>query len=374
MEDRTPPATGPFKITTWEAGRRVRLTPNPHYSGPAPKLKEITVLFPQEDPGRWVERLVSGACDVILPDPVILTEWEQWSQLGALGEAVIWADIAPAVLRLDLNLAPASPPERPSPLQTLEVRQALARCIDRGLLVQTLPEEALAPAKGFIPPNHPAYQATGITPYAPDVAGRLLDRAGWRDADGDGIREAHDVPGFDDGAPLTLTLFLPSQYFVVAASLAGDLETCGVKTNLAPMDVRVLYATDPASPLFGRNFEMALVGWQADIPDVCGAWIGDRIPDADNDWQGENFSGFTSEAYDEACRRALSALDDAARAAALHQAESILDAAKPSIFLAWRPFWFVARPAVQGLQPDASAYGTLWNAEDIYVGGLTPGD
>jgi peptide/nickel transport system substrate-binding protein len=368
VEDRTPPATGPFKITTWEAGRQVRLTPNPHYNGPEPTLKEIVVRFPQEDPGLWSELLVNGACDVILPDPVILTAWQQWAQLGTLGEAIVWADVAPVMLRLDLNLAPVGAED--SPVQDLLVRQALSRCIDRELLVHTMPEETLAPADSFIPPNHPTYAASSATPnrYDPEVGGRLLDRAGWRDADGDGLREAYGVAGFADGDPLLITLYLPSQYFVIAASIAGDLETCGVKANLAPMDLRVLYASDPASPLFGRSFEMALVGWQAEIPGVCGAWTSERIPNEENGWQGENFSGFTSENYDEACRRALSTVDAAEQAAALGEATSILDATQPSIFLAWRPFWFVARPTVLGLKPDASAYGTLWNAEAITIG------
>lgn len=374
LEDRTPPGTGPFQITTWEAGRQVRLAPNPHYVGTAPTLQEIVVRFPQEDPGLWPELLVNGTCDVILPDPVLLTDWQLWAQLGVLGEAVVWVDIAPVMLRLDLNLAPVT--QITSPVQDLLVRQALARCIDRELLVQTMPEEALAPASSFVPPNHPAYAGSSVTPkrYDPEVAGRLLDNAGWRDGDGDGLREAYGVPGFEDGDPLIVTLYLPSQYFVIAATVAGDLETCGVKANLAPMDLRVLYAADPASPLFGRSFELALVGWQAEIPDICGVWTSDRIPAEDRAWRGENFSGFASDAYDDACRRALAVVDAETQAVALHEAASILDAAQPSIFLAWRPFWFVAHPNVLGLKPDASAYGTLWNAENIRIGDPAPSD
>ncbi len=34
----------------------------------------------------------------------------------------------------------------------------------------------------------------------------LLDEAGWKDEDGDGIREAHGVEGVEEGTPLSLNM------------------------------------------------------------------------------------------------------------------------------------------------------------------------
>ena len=42
--------------------------------------------------------------------------------------------------------------------------------------------------------------------YDPERAKALLDEAGWRDEDGDGIREAHGVEGVEDGTPLSLMM------------------------------------------------------------------------------------------------------------------------------------------------------------------------
>ena len=125
----------------------------------------------------------------------------------------------------------------------------------------------------------------------------------------------------------------------MAAYVAADLGNCGVKVTLS--------------------------GWQVTVPQVCGAWLSQRIPSADNDWSGENFSGFASPDYDRACLRALNAVDFEARTEALQEAQQILNDAAPSIFVAWRPFWFAARPDVEGLIPDASAPGTLWNIEAV---------
>jgi peptide/nickel transport system substrate-binding protein len=373
LADRTPPATGPMKIVAWEAQREVRLEPNPYYNGEPPTLVEVIVRFPQYDPEHWDSLLITGECDVVLPDPIAQSSWQQWAQLSRRGEVVLWADAALAVLRLDMNLPdPASDDgattdEQPSPLADIRVREAVARCVNRSGLTQALPAEAMVAAYNFLPPNQPAQVGTPAHSYDTTAAKALLTEAGWVDADRDGVREAQDVEGFDDGEPLELTFHFLSSYFVIAAHVAADLETCGFDLELQPTDVRRLYAGGGTSPLFSRQFQLALLGWQVSVPEICGAWLSTRIPEADNNWIGENFSGFASEAYDAACLRALSAVDAEAQGQALNEAVAILDEQLPTQFLAWRPFWFAARPAVQGLIPDASAEGTIWNIEAITV-------
>lgn len=367
LEDRTPPATGPFRIVAWEAGREVRLEPNPYYSGTPPTLETIAFRFPKLDPSAWGELLLSGQCDVLLPDPVMSTSWQTWMYLLGHGQAMIWADVAPVVLRLDFNLQPAD--EKVSPLNDAQVRRALVQCIDRTALSEALAGQAFVPASGFIPPGHPAFDANiaTLTAYDPEAGQALLDAAGWRDEDSDGIREARGAAGMTAGTPLSLTLHLAPQYFVTAAYIASNLETCGIGVRILPTEAQLFYANDDVSPLFGRTYQMALFGWRAELPQLCGGWLSTRIPTADTHWTGENFSGYASNVYDAACQRALTAIDVAAQDAALQEADALLIADLPTVFLTWRPFWFVARPQVRGLEPDATAYGTIWNSEEVYI-------
>ncbi len=367
LEDRTPPATGPFRIVAWEAGREVRLEPNPYYNGTPPTLEKITFRFPKLDPSGLGQLLLSGQCEVLLPDPVMDTDWQSWTNLLAQGQAMIWADVSPVVLRLDFNLQPAN--DAPSPLTDARVRHGLVQCIDRTALSEAASGQAFVPASGFIPPGHPAYDPAALmqTTYNPGMGQSLLDEAGWRDEDGDGLREAHDVTGFKNGAPLSLTLHLAPQYFVTAAYVAANLEACGVGVLPQPTEPQLLYANDAVSPLLGRTYQMALFGWRAELPELCGGWLSDRIPTADTRWTGENFSGYVSEVYDAACRRALSTIDIAEQDAALQKADTLLSADLPTVFLTWRPFWFVARPEVRGLKPDETASGAIWNGEEIYI-------
>lgn len=367
LEDRTPPATGPFHIVAWETGREVRLEPNPYFLGMPPTLESIIFRFPQLDPSSWGELLLAGQCDVLLPDPVMETDWQTWMYLLGQGQAMIWADVAPVVIRLDFNLQPLE--EMLSPLHDPQVRHALMQCIDRTALSEALSGEAFVPASGFIPPGHPAYDpnVAALMAYDPIAAQASLEEIGWRDEDGDGIRKAHDVPEFTDDTPLSLTLHLAPQYFVTAAHIAADLEMCGIGVQSKPTEPQLFYANDAVSPLFGRTYEMALFGWRAELPQVCGGWLSTRIPTEDTRWVGENFSGYVSEAYDATCQRALTSIDIAEQDAALQEADALLMEDLPTVFLTWRPFWFVARPQVRGLRPDGSAYSTLWNSEELYI-------
>lgn len=369
LAERTPPGAGPFVIEAWQPGVGARLRPNPYYQGAPPLLETVIVLFPAYDLAQWPRLVASGECDVVLPAAAMQVNWQAWAALMARGEALIWADTGfePTFQRLDFNLTPAD--GRVTPLADLRVRQALGQCIDRNRLTLAQPGQALLPADSFVPPDHPGFAGTALARlvYDPARGQALLDEVGWRDENGDGIREAHAVPGFVEGAPLSLTLLLAPQYTVAAAHLAADLETCGVGMLPQPVDARVLYAADQASPLFGRRFDLALFGWWADAPSVCGAWRSERIPNAANNWIGENFSGYVSADYDAACRRALTSIDAATQYAALREAGVILSRDVPTLFLTWRPDWFVARPEVRGLRPDASNPAAIWNVEELSI-------
>ena len=367
LADRTPPGTGAFRVVAWEAGHEVRLEPNPYYAGTKPRLVSITFRFPPLHPNGWSDLLQTQQCDVILPDPVMQTDWRQWSALVSAGQAMIWADPAPVVLRLDFNIAADSPAKG---LRNSQTRRAMAYCIDRGRLSEALPGEALLPADSYIPPGHPAFDMESVwrIPYNAEIGQSMLNEIGWWDEDGDGIREAHAIPDIADGTPLSLTLHLAPQYFISAAHIAADLEICGINITPQPTEPQLLYAADAVSPLFGRNFELVLFGWRAELPQVCGSWLSDRIPNAQNAWVGENFSGYQSAAYDAACQRALTAVDTASQWAELRQAQNYLTIDLPTLFLTWRPFWFVARPQVRGVNPDASAASTLWNIEQVFMG------
>jgi ABC-type transport system substrate-binding protein/photosystem II stability/assembly factor-like uncharacterized protein len=63
---RNPIVAGPYKVETWTDGTSVSLVPNPMFSGAAPTLQRITVLF--LDAEATAAALRSGSVDMVLPD------------------------------------------------------------------------------------------------------------------------------------------------------------------------------------------------------------------------------------------------------------------------------------------------------------------
>ncbi len=313
VRDPLAPVTGPFQVTSWRADG-LTLERNPHYSGTQPALERLEVRFVQRAPERLPELVRSGQCDVLAPELAQQLEWKRWEPSLQAGEVVAWAAPVEVFLRLDFNTTS----QRAPMLQDAAFRRALSGCIQRTRLVNALAGQFLMPAQSFLLPQHPAYQAAPLLTM--DEAMVQLQALGWEDRDGDGIREAHGVPGLVEGTPLTLTLTVPSWYTVAAAMVAADLELCGVKSVPQVVSAQTLFATDGRNPLAGRSFELALYGWNATPPSVCGAWLSERIPTAATGYQGENFTGYASPVYDEACRRALRSSDSAAIVSALQDA------------------------------------------------------
>lgn len=116
------------------------------------------------------------------------------------------------------------------------VRRALAMAADRRELHRLLD----------LPPDVPLYDGIctnrqidrndcgAAHPYDPEAAARLLEEAGWRDSDGDGVRER-------DGTELRFDLLAPQGIYTQAAIvLADQLRRMGVRAEVTTADQSVV--------------------------------------------------------------------------------------------------------------------------------------
>ncbi|GAB4530986.1 MAG: peptide ABC transporter substrate-binding protein [Anaerolineae bacterium] len=187
-------ANGPYTFAEWQSGSFMRFVRNDQFHTP-PYFDEIIVNW-YPDITVLREVLVNGDIDIahnfqasdvleLVDDPRFVID----SQFNS-GREAWW-------LNLGENGSPA--------LKDVRVRRAIAMGLDRDLMVEVLLADLTDVTNSFW--DGTPYENTDIEPVVYDPAGAvaLLNAAGWRDDDGDGICEAHGIEGIADGTPLTLT-------------------------------------------------------------------------------------------------------------------------------------------------------------------------
>jgi peptide/nickel transport system substrate-binding protein len=128
-----------------------------------------------------------------------------------------------------------------SPLVSdIRVRQAISHAIDReGLLsapkYANIGQIAMAFLAGPLWGDLSEFEPHNFM-YDPERAIELLDEVGWRDEDGDGIREAHGVEGVPDGTPLRLTQPVNANIAEDSEILSGMLSAVGIHTDMQVQD------------------------------------------------------------------------------------------------------------------------------------------
>jgi peptide/nickel transport system substrate-binding protein len=191
--------TGPFRFVEYVPNDHLTLVRNPDYNW-APGVYENT------DAAHLEQIEFRFFVDAATRAPALET-----------GDAQVMGEVPPRdAVRLDqgadFTLYAVPIPGQPaqfllntqlSPLDDVRVRQALLHATDREAIVHTIFAGTSPMAHGPLSAATRGYSAAvhGLYPHDPDKASALLDEAGWRDTDDDGIRDKH-------GTPLRLTMAL----------------------------------------------------------------------------------------------------------------------------------------------------------------------
>jgi peptide/nickel transport system substrate-binding protein len=381
---RSPIGWGPYSVQEWTAGDHITLTKNPYYfraSEGYPKFDELEFRF-ISDPNAAISELTAGRCDILDPSVRLDGQVALLEQLQQSGEAR--ASIIPgmAIEWLGLGIAPASyddgislaKGDRPDILGDAQTRQALALCLDRKKIVDTVLSGKSTVPLSFVPPGNPLYvDSVDSYDFDPTRGNQLLDLVGWRDLDGNPAtpRVAFSVPNVPAGTPLSLNYYsTPAlQRRQAADILTKSLAECGVGVSVQYFSQNDLYAPGPQGLLFGRRFDLIQYAMSTNsIVPPCTWFTTREIPNAADQWVGTNVTGFSNPEYDAACEStALSLPGEAAYAEAFHQAQSIFAAELPAIPLYFRLKVAAARADVCHFDLDPSA-NPLWNIEAFDTG------
>lgn len=243
--NRAPVGSGPFKFSQWQANQRLIVERNPAYpeslGGPPNIDRAVFRIIPE--PSTQLTELITGGIQVDVP-----VAPDQTRQIQENEAIDFFAFPGKTVYYLGWN-------NTKPPFNSSEVRRALAMSVNSQEIIDALLFGQGTPATSTVPPWHPLYPKD-IQPvgYDPDAAGQLLESAGWRDTNGDGIREK-------GGQPLRFTLMTsdnPLNRSVVEV-IQSHLKRVGADVEIRVLEFQTMLAQHKA-----RDFDVVFTSWVLD--------------------------------------------------------------------------------------------------------------
>jgi len=314
---RSPVGSGRFRFVRWDAGYRIELVADTANWRGRPKLDRV-IWSITGDPASLVTGLASGEADF-----TDLVRGEALKQVSSVPSLRVVPYPSLEYGYLGFNLRDPDHPGRPHPLfGDRALRRALSMAVDRRAMIRNVADTLGYPALGPLT----RAQATADTtmpalPYDPAAASRSLDSLGWRDTDGDGVRDR-------GGRPLAFEMIVPTSSAVrmqMSVLLHEQFRRIGADVRIRSMDMSAFY--DRATR--GR-FDTMLNAWHADPSpsSIRDAWAtAAAIP------SGANFVSYRNAAFDALVDSAAAEFDPARSRALFRRAyEKIIDDA-PAIWL-----------------------------------------
>jgi peptide/nickel transport system substrate-binding protein len=243
--------SGPFTLTHREKGQFARFKANPYYYGGKPKVDEV-ILRNFNNPDAMVAALKRGEIDAAEDIP---------------GTAFLQLEHDPNLQTIqgyqggmeELAINGGAGLAKPNPaLLDPRVRQAISHAIDRQTIVNRVLAGLGKPLETLSTSPNPAW-APQIPPgdvqnFDLAKANQILDAAGYKDTNGDGIRE---MPG--GGKPINLRYAVRSEGDVGAPTaefISGWLRKIGIGTT------QKVYDDSRLTEVIGKgDYDIFVWGW-----------------------------------------------------------------------------------------------------------------
>jgi peptide/nickel transport system substrate-binding protein len=255
--------TGPFQIVSWEHGSSARFVRNPYYWGKQPAIDAVEFHF---SPDQDAMEAALRAGDV---DYVRGVKPDRFDALATASDIEGMAGIGSGYTHLAFN-AYGTPIDgggaSTTAVRDARFRDALGYAIDQGALIDHAVSGHGRPGTTAMPPMLVPFHSDPTTPrrFDPDEAMRRLDAAGYRDSDGDGVREDAD------GKPIRLRLVYPKtdpKYAAAAATVVEEWQHVGIGATATGYDpdtlAELMYVPEAGGT---ADYDVELWGW-AGSPD-----------------------------------------------------------------------------------------------------------
>ena len=318
---KAPIGTGPFKFVEWVKDGHVELVRNPDYFG---GTVEADSWFYKVVENQTVE-FAQLQTEEVHYAGITAALWEEAQSIDIL-ECKAYPRFAFTFYVYNLD------PEKSPLFLDVRTRQALLLALDREAMVDSIAFGLADVANSVVPPISWAHNPDNAPTYGYDVeqAQSLLEAAGWKDEDGDGVREAHGVEGVEDGTKFSFEVHTNAgnqerEQVIVAmqqywAEVGVDCVPTPIEWNALLAELTETYA-----------FEMIVVGFSWDVdPDQKTMWHTDSYG------AGFNMNKYSNSEMDTVLEAGLATTDVDARKVQYYRMQEILAEEVPAPILYFR--------------------------------------
>ena len=242
-----PIGSGRYTLKQWDRGQQVILEANPDYYGEEPKMKQVTILFMEEDAAFLAAQ--AGEADLVYTSAT-------YSDQSIDGYSLVsYASVDNRGFNLPAAEETTDEEGRTAGndlTSDVRVRRAINIGIDRQEMIDNVLNGYGTPAYSICD-GLPWYNEASEVEYDPEGAAALLDEAGWI-MNGDGVREK-------DGTKAELNLLYAAGDSVrqaLAADFANQLGELGISCTIEGVGWDTAYDRALSEPL--------IWGWGAHTP------------------------------------------------------------------------------------------------------------
>jgi peptide/nickel transport system substrate-binding protein len=348
--------SGPYTLTEYKPGEYLIYDARSDYWGGVPAVDQLVFqIF-----GNWdaqIQSLISGEIDVT--DRAVPAQY--YDVLDADPNISLIEKEVGYKYYLSFNVAEAGI-KHPA-IEDIAVRRAIDYAIDKQQLI-----DIVLLGHGHVCPNSWVCTPYGdmvldptldVAPYDPQESIRLLDEAGYRDSDGDGIRET------PDGEPLEFRFLynvVRPNDVAISGMLKDWLNEVGIAMILEGMEEGTLLTTTRDL----RDYDIAMIYYVDEIDPAGGADFFFSCWSAEAGAAVTNDSGYCNPDMDDLIYESITTIDPAERLEVAHRIGRLIDRDLPIINL-------MAENFIQAYRNDRFEYdkvgctsmGGLWDAPSL---------
>ena len=326
--NRAPIGNGPYRIVKWETAQKITMVMDTNYWREKPKIEKVVYKI-IADENVALASFINGEFDIF---PMRAEAYENEKNKAYFTNGYnVYRYLEGGFSQIAWNC------RTNSLFADKRVRQAMTYSIDRPKILEKVMHGHGEMVTGPFRFGSWAYNET-VKPIAFDLekAKSLLDEAGWKDTDGDGVRDRN-------GKPFKFEVICGDTIMsrTVGQNLKQNLSTIGVDMDIRPMEWGAF-----SQRLNEHNFDAAIFAWSLSIdPDLFDLFHSSQATN------GVNYIGYNNPEADKLIVQARSELDFSKRKAMYRKLHEIIADDQPYSFMFCRYIIMAVKKDVFGIHP-----------------------